>query len=143
MSTISHLCFILFIIIIHLYGSIFFLSRFVLEIKQSILPLKHGFWKINSQNRRFVNTACHHSTQCVGDFEFLLLLNKFSYASSLNLQVAKLSLQTGFISEYTRMVLLETDHLKKVKESAGTKEVCIPSLHSSFSIKQILNNGFI
>ncbi|XP_047156528.1 uncharacterized protein LOC124846810 isoform X2 [Vigna umbellata] len=40
----------------------------------------------------------------------------------LEQKVAKLSLQTGFISEYTRMVLLETDHLKKVKESAGTKE---------------------
>jgi len=69
---------------------------------------------------------CYHSTQCVSaNFSFFLLLNKFSYATSLNWQVAKLSLQTGFMSEYTRMIILETDHLKKVKESAGTKEVCI------------------
>ncbi|RDX69847.1 Inter alpha-trypsin inhibitor, heavy chain 4 [Mucuna pruriens] len=40
----------------------------------------------------------------------------------LEQKVAKLSLQTGFMSEYTRMVILETDHLKKDKESAGTKE---------------------
>ncbi|KAL2960622.1 hypothetical protein AAZX31_17G046900 [Glycine max] len=40
----------------------------------------------------------------------------------LEQKVAKLSLQTGFMSEYTRMIILETDHLKKVKESAGTKE---------------------
>ncbi|CAJ1940539.1 unnamed protein product [Sphenostylis stenocarpa] len=39
----------------------------------------------------------------------------------LEQKVAKLSLQTGFMSEYTRMVLLETDKLKNVKESAGTK----------------------
>ncbi|MED6171012.1 hypothetical protein PIB30_036772 [Stylosanthes scabra] len=37
-------------------------------------------------------------------------------------KVAKLSLQSGFLSEYTRMVILENDHLKKVKESAGKKE---------------------
>ncbi|XP_057420076.1 uncharacterized protein LOC130714201 isoform X2 [Lotus japonicus] len=41
----------------------------------------------------------------------------------LEQQVAKLSLQTGFMSEYTRMVVLENDHLKKAKESAGGKEV--------------------
>lgn len=29
------------------------------------------------------------------------------------------------MSEYTRMVVLENDHLKKAKESAGGKEVCI------------------
>ncbi|XP_027329903.1 inter-alpha-trypsin inhibitor heavy chain H3 isoform X2 [Abrus precatorius] len=40
----------------------------------------------------------------------------------LEQKVAKMSLQTGFISEYTRMIILEDDHLKKVKESAGTKE---------------------
>ncbi|KAK7265454.1 hypothetical protein RJT34_33074 [Clitoria ternatea] len=39
----------------------------------------------------------------------------------LEQKVAKLSLQTGFMSEYTSMVILENDHLKKVKESAGTK----------------------
>ncbi|KAK7363316.1 hypothetical protein VNO77_05455 [Canavalia gladiata] len=39
----------------------------------------------------------------------------------LEQKVAKLSLQTGFISEFTRMIILENDHLKKVKESAGTK----------------------
>ncbi|CAI8610970.1 unnamed protein product [Vicia faba] len=38
-------------------------------------------------------------------------------------QVAKLSLQTGFISEYTSMIMLENDHLKKTKESPGAKEV--------------------
>ncbi|KAJ1418804.1 putative inter alpha-trypsin inhibitor, heavy chain 4-like, partial [Sesbania bispinosa] len=38
-------------------------------------------------------------------------------------KVAKLSLQSGFISEYTRMIILENDHLKKVKETAGAKEV--------------------
>ncbi|XP_057747759.1 uncharacterized protein LOC130966953 [Arachis stenosperma] len=39
----------------------------------------------------------------------------------LEQKVAKLSLQTGFMSQYTRMVILESDHLKKVKES-GKKE---------------------
>ncbi|XP_061361590.1 uncharacterized protein LOC133305393 isoform X2 [Gastrolobium bilobum] len=39
----------------------------------------------------------------------------------LEQKVAKLSLLTGFMSEYTRMIILEDD-LKKVKESAGTKE---------------------
>ncbi|XP_020225945.1 von Willebrand factor A domain-containing protein DDB_G0292028 isoform X1 [Cajanus cajan] len=43
-------------------------------------------------------------------------------SKQLEQKVAKLSLQTGFMSEYTRMIILETDHLKKVKESAGTKE---------------------
>ncbi|KAI9122983.1 hypothetical protein K1719_005872 [Acacia pycnantha] len=39
-------------------------------------------------------------------------------------KVAKLSLETGFISEYTRMVLLENDELlKKVNQSGGAKEV--------------------
>ncbi|KAG4959232.1 hypothetical protein JHK87_035865 [Glycine soja] len=40
----------------------------------------------------------------------------------LEQKVAKLSLQTGFTSEYTRMMIHETDHLKKVKESSGPKE---------------------
>ncbi|XP_028782772.1 inter alpha-trypsin inhibitor, heavy chain 4-like isoform X2 [Neltuma alba] len=39
-------------------------------------------------------------------------------------KVAKLSLETGFMSEYTRMVLLENDELlKKVNQSDGAKEV--------------------
>ncbi|KAI4335191.1 hypothetical protein L6164_013861 [Bauhinia variegata] len=37
-------------------------------------------------------------------------------------KVAKLSLKTGFISEYTRMTICEKDLLKKVKESGGAKE---------------------
>ncbi|KAL5065768.1 hypothetical protein RYX36_027505 [Vicia faba] len=41
----------------------------------------------------------------------------------LEQKVAKLSLQTGFISEYTSMIMLENDHLKKTKESPGAKEV--------------------
>ncbi|XP_027329904.1 von Willebrand factor A domain-containing protein DDB_G0292028 isoform X3 [Abrus precatorius] len=49
----------------------------------------------------------------------------------LEQKVAKMSLQTGFISEYTRMIILEDDHLKKVKESAGTKEVSKKS-HSQY-----------
>lgn len=53
------------------------------------------------------------------------LFDKFSYATSFNWQVAKLSLQTGFISEYTCMIILENDHLKKIKESPGEKTVCI------------------
>lgn len=57
----------------------------------------------------------------------LFFFNKFSYDSSFNWQVAKLSLQTGFTSEYTRMIILENDHLQKVKESAGVKEVRIRS----------------
>ncbi|TKY54408.1 Inter alpha-trypsin inhibitor, heavy chain 4 [Spatholobus suberectus] len=40
----------------------------------------------------------------------------------LEQKVTNLSLQTGFMSEYTRMIILETDHLKKVQESTGTKE---------------------
>ena len=53
------------------------------------------------------------------DFEF----SNWSHSHIFNWQVAKLSLQTGFTSEYTRMVLFEDDHLKKVKEKAGEK-VC-------------------
>jgi hypothetical protein len=51
------------------------------------------------------------------------LFVKFSYATSFNWQVAKLSLQTGFTSEYTCMIMLESDHLKKIKEPPGAKEV--------------------
>ncbi|XP_058757521.1 uncharacterized protein LOC131630796 isoform X2 [Vicia villosa] len=39
----------------------------------------------------------------------------------LEQKVAKLSLQTGFLSEYTRMGILEIDQLKKSKQSDGTK----------------------
>ncbi|KAK2412381.1 hypothetical protein QL285_047581 [Trifolium repens] len=41
----------------------------------------------------------------------------------LEQKVAKLSLQTGFTSEYTCMIMLENDHLKKIKESPGAKDV--------------------
>lgn len=41
----------------------------------------------------------------------------------------KLSIQTGFISEYTRMVLSLTDKQKYTMESAGTHKVnFIPKL---------------
>lgn len=53
------------------------------------------------------------------------VLFKFYYDTSFNWQVAKLSLQTGFISEYTSMIMLENDLLKKTKESPGAKEVSI------------------
>ena len=36
-----------------------------------------------------------------------------------------MSIQTAVVSEYTRMVLLETDGGKIAKESVGVKEVCI------------------
>ncbi|XP_058723184.1 uncharacterized protein LOC131594994 isoform X2 [Vicia villosa] len=39
----------------------------------------------------------------------------------LEQKVAKLSLQTGFLSEYTRMGILEIDQLKKSKQSDGAK----------------------
>lgn len=44
-------------------------------------------------------------------------------------QVMKISLQTGFISEYTRMVLSLTDKQKYTMESAGMQKVnFIPKL---------------
>ncbi|KAJ7956002.1 inter-alpha-trypsin inhibitor heavy chain-related [Quillaja saponaria] len=39
----------------------------------------------------------------------------------LEQKVAKLSLQTGFMSEYTRMAILEIDERKKVNETTGKK----------------------
>ncbi|XP_012573394.1 uncharacterized protein [Cicer arietinum] len=51
----------------------------------------------------------------------------------LEQKVAKLSLQTGFISEYTCMIILENDHLKKVKESPGAKEVS-KKKHSKYDV---------
>lgn len=52
----------------------------------------------------------------------------------LNWQVAKLSLQTGFTSEYTSMTILEIDLRKKAKESDG-KKVCIKSFEVLFPNK--------
>lgn len=49
----------------------------------------------------------------------------------LEQKVAKLSLQTGFISEYTCMIILENDHLKKIKESPGEKTV-LKKKHSQY-----------
>ena len=46
-----------------------------------------------------------------------------------------MSLQTGFLSEYTGMTILENDFLKKVNESDGTKEVCIRSFEVLFPKK--------
>lgn len=40
----------------------------------------------------------------------------------LEQKVAKLSLQTGFLSEFTSMTILEKDLMKKVNDSNGTKE---------------------
>lgn len=71
-------------------------------------------------------------------------LKNFSYASSFNWQVAQLSLQTGFMSEYTRMIILEDDQLKKVKESSGTK-VCVKIFEFFFTkldIKQCFHLRF-
>ncbi|KAF1875648.1 hypothetical protein Lal_00006278 [Lupinus albus] len=53
--------------------------------------------------------------------EYLTAQAWLSENKQLEQKVAKLSLQTGFMSEYTRMILLEDDHVKNVKESAGTK----------------------
>ncbi|XP_019463871.1 PREDICTED: uncharacterized protein LOC109362496 isoform X2 [Lupinus angustifolius] len=53
--------------------------------------------------------------------EYLTAQAWLSENKQLEQKVAKLSLQTGFMSEYTRMIILEDDHLKNVKESAGTK----------------------
>lgn len=58
---------------------------------------------------------------------FSFSLNFFLELSHLNCQVAKLSLQTGFISEYTLMANLENDLRKNAKESDRKKEVCIKS----------------
>ncbi|OIW18758.1 hypothetical protein TanjilG_13510 [Lupinus angustifolius] len=53
--------------------------------------------------------------------EYLTAQAWLSENKQLEQKVAKLSLQTGFLSEYTQMIILEDDHLKKVKESAETK----------------------
>ncbi|KAJ1437118.1 von Willebrand factor, type A [Sesbania bispinosa] len=55
--------------------------------------------------------------------EYLTAQAWLSKDKQLEQKIAKLSLQTGFLSEYTRMTILENDQLKKVKESDGTKEV--------------------
>ncbi|KAJ1439938.1 von Willebrand factor, type A [Sesbania bispinosa] len=55
--------------------------------------------------------------------EYLTAQAWLSKDKQLEQKIAKLSLQTGFSSEYTRMTILENDQLKKVKESDGTKEV--------------------
>lgn len=122
----------------------FFFNRFLQEIKQSILLLKHGFQMINSQNRRFVITFCaitsrthmlelKLSTELYRSLSWIFIhfLQFSSIIFFVLWQVAKLSLQTGFTSEYTWMAMLENDDLKKVKESGGTK-VCIKNLKDLF-----------
>ncbi|KAF8388713.1 hypothetical protein HHK36_025393 [Tetracentron sinense] len=47
----------------------------------------------------------------------------FSESKQLEEKVAKMSIQTGVPSEYTRMVLLQTDRGKQASESAGIQEV--------------------
>ncbi|KAL2327289.1 hypothetical protein Fmac_020716 [Flemingia macrophylla] len=61
---------------------------------------------------------------CVRDqIDYLTAQAWFSNDEKLEQQVAKLSLQTGFLSEYTRMTILENDErLKKAQESGGNKE---------------------
>lgn len=46
-------------------------------------------------------------------------------AISSYLQVAKMSIQTGVVSEYTRMALLENERGKKAMEAPGAHEVYI------------------
>ncbi|XP_027338364.1 von Willebrand factor A domain-containing protein DDB_G0286969-like [Abrus precatorius] len=61
---------------------------------------------------------------CARDqIEHLTALSWLLKDEELEQKVAKLSLQTGFMSEYTRMTILENDHLKikKDKESDGKK----------------------
>ncbi|KAK7291791.1 hypothetical protein RIF29_07215 [Crotalaria pallida] len=53
--------------------------------------------------------------------EYLTAQAWLSENKQLEQKVVKLSLQTGFLSEFTQMMVLEDDHLKKVRESAGTK----------------------
>ncbi|KAK7411845.1 hypothetical protein VNO78_03288 [Psophocarpus tetragonolobus] len=61
---------------------------------------------------------------CAGDqINYLTARAWLSKDEKLEQKVAKLSLQTGFVSEYTRMANLENDQRKKVKESDGKKEV--------------------
>ncbi|TKY72884.1 Inter-alpha-trypsin inhibitor heavy chain H1 [Spatholobus suberectus] len=61
---------------------------------------------------------------CARDqIEYLTAQAWLSKDEKLEQKVAKLSLQTGFVSEYTCMAILENDHRKKVKESNGKKEV--------------------
>ncbi|KAK7304010.1 hypothetical protein RJT34_14991 [Clitoria ternatea] len=55
--------------------------------------------------------------------EYLTAQAWFSKDEQLEQKVAKLSLQTGFTSEYTRMTILEIDHRLVAKESDGKKEV--------------------
>ncbi|RDX77017.1 Inter alpha-trypsin inhibitor, heavy chain 4, partial [Mucuna pruriens] len=59
---------------------------------------------------------------CARDqIDYLTAQAWLSKDENLEQKVAKLSLQTGFISEYTRMTILENDLLKKAKESDGKK----------------------
>ncbi|KAK7364529.1 hypothetical protein VNO80_13266 [Phaseolus coccineus] len=65
---------------------------------------------------------------CARDqIEYLTTQAWLSKDERLEQQVAKLSLQTGFISEYRSMENLKNDHRKNVKESDG-KKICIKSL---------------
>uniref|UniRef100_A0A5B7AK45 Putative inter alpha-trypsin inhibitor, heavy chain 4 n=1 Tax=Davidia involucrata TaxID=16924 RepID=A0A5B7AK45_DAVIN len=57
----------------------------------------------------------------------------FSENKELEFKIAKMSIQSGVVSEYTRMVLLETQRGKKATESAGVQEVCI-SLAFAFDV---------
>uniref|UniRef100_A0A5B7AJY8 Putative inter alpha-trypsin inhibitor, heavy chain 4 n=1 Tax=Davidia involucrata TaxID=16924 RepID=A0A5B7AJY8_DAVIN len=47
----------------------------------------------------------------------------FSENKELEFKIAKMSIQSGVVSEYTRMVLLETQRGKKATESAGVQEM--------------------
>lgn len=61
---------------------------------------------------------------------------QLSFPHHVNWQVAKLSLETGFMSEYIQMMLLETEQPVQVRESnGGAKEVCIKSFLRSFAPK--------
>lgn len=67
---------------------------------------------------------------CAKDqIEYLTAQAWLSKDEKIEQQVAKLSLQTGFTSEYTRMTILENDQRKKVKESDGKKEKSSKKIH--------------
>ncbi|KAI4344623.1 hypothetical protein L6164_011828 [Bauhinia variegata] len=63
-----------------------------------------------------------HRISAREQIEYLTAQAWLSQNKQIEQKVAHLSLQTGFISEYTRMTIRENDMLKKAKESGGRKE---------------------
>ncbi|QCE13585.1 uncharacterized protein DEO72_LG11g579 [Vigna unguiculata] len=81
---------------------------------------------------------------CARDqIEYLTAQAWLSKDENLEQRVAKLSLQTGFISEYTLMANLENDLRKNAKESDRKKEVSKKSHHKKTGAKEQGNRMFL